>query len=160
MASESRGTMNLVAVGAIRSKLNEILSNPSHAVTITFRSEKLPNSKEEKLLFASSAFSWFLHVLSDRCFGKAHRKDGRHIGVITIVEGMGRNKRMHLHLAIRSPGEMTETLFLKKINSSTRKVHSFGNIVVKPWIDNGWTDYITKEKDFEVLWEYCLSSTQ
>lgn len=140
-----------------RAFLIKTLPNPTHAFTISFKSAKLPIDKEEKLLLASNSFFWLVRILNDRCLGKSHRKNGKRIGCTAIAEGMGSEKRLHLHGSLKKPSHIKSDVFIQKIKKAATKVRSFGNIQIDDWRDEGWTNYITKEMDCEVLWDHCHS---
>lgn len=143
---------------SIVSEFAAILPNPTHSVTLSFKSRWLPKNKTDKLNVATGACKWFSHVLSDRCFRRGSRRDQKRVGCIAVAEGMSPDKRVHLHLAFRCPTKMAPTQFTSLLKASAQKTRDLGNIDIQAYYD-GWYDYITKEHDHEVLWEICNAGT-
>ena len=133
-------------------QFREILPSPTHALTISFASKWIPTAQIQKLELALGAASVFMHFLNNRSFGHAHRRNGFKVGCIAVAEGMGYQQRVHLHLSLQKPMGMKEKCFDSAILKSLQLVNSFGDYCIKPWRDEGWSQYITKEKDCCLLY--------
>ncbi len=137
--------------------LSQILPDPTHSISVSFKFKYDLTSCESKLNFANGATAWFIRVLNDRCLGKSHRRTKKRIGCVVVAEGVRVGSRIHLHLALQKPPHLSEFEFSKKITQSLSKVRHLGNFDNTPYF-NGWYKYITKERDSEILIEHCHMS--
>ncbi len=138
--------------------LVSLAKDSTHAVTLTFNSKHMPESREKKIDFAAGAVRWFLKVLNNRSFGRAYKRLGCRVACGVVVEGLSNGARVHCHLFLKMPARLDYIEFSKKIRISARKTRAMGHPDIQPYRDDGWIGYSIKEVSHEVLWEMCCPS--
>jgi hypothetical protein len=140
--------------------MGECVRLPASAVTITFTDSINKIPKEHQIWEAKNALRWFLIVLDNQCFGHGQRREDYKVGSVVVVEGIGKNNRIHCHLSLEIPKNFSRQEFNKKIWKSKQKVDLFGYIKIKPMFDTKWHSYMTKELNRETCWDLCRKAQQ
>lgn len=136
--------------------MERLLADPTLAVTLSLDRPRMPADREDKLLVAEGAARLYLHVLNDRCFGRRFRRGEERIQCVAVAEGMGKGRRLHIHLGLKCPNHLPQRKFSAIARLCSRKVRDLGNINVQPCYP-GWYRYLTKEPEAELLWALCSS---
>ena len=93
----------------------------------------------------------FLNLLNRRLMTRSEFRKGRRLLVIPILEGGGR-KRLHYHLTIDRPPNVTFGEFSEEIEREWSKTHwGDSRIYLQPNATNGWVNYTTKTADKPVF---------
>ena len=110
----------------------------THEVTLTFPLDPKHDYIAEKI------YGIFKDRLIDRCYKKKAKED---IKMAVILEGEISYKRLHYHCAMRCPEHMTSDYFSRRILKTWHDTvrNNSARVVIKPYTNEGWIDYITKE---------------
>jgi hypothetical protein len=123
--------------------IKEILGNPTHAVTLTFKSYDKSKRECWNQDIVQQACRVFLGILNTKLFGSAAKRKKRCIGSAFVL-GRGRYKNNpHAHFALVAPKGTTTADFEKSIHASaelTRWVKGKGHI--NPYWSEGWLGYM------------------
>jgi len=170
------------SIEQLRKDLNEDMGNLSfigdkgaispihftHAMTLTF------NLAEKDRITAESTFRVFVHNLNEKVFRKLYKKKNKRLKLIATIEGEESGKRLHYHVAIEVPVNISEQCFKNKVqlcwdnaNRHRETYYSLSQYAKKNNVDfvklltgglvrnnivdidiyktNGWIGYIGKE---------------
>jgi hypothetical protein len=92
----------------------------------------------------------FLNLLNRRLMTRSEFRQGRRLPVIPFLEG-GDRKRVHYHLAIDRPPNVTLGEFSDEIEREWSKTHWGDERTELKTADNGWVNYMTKLADKSVF---------
>ena len=104
---------------------------------------------------AEKCITEFLNRLNRKVLGNAHKRHGKRLRVMTVLEGQG---EVHSHLIIESAEYLSETEFVaicKETWSSIRSAQTYvratnGGVVsifdARPVYSDGWQAYISKQR--------------
>jgi hypothetical protein len=113
---------------------------------------------------ASQNHRHFLNVLNGRVFGKAAKRFGRRVNAISIMEGGGGGKRLHIHGIIDCPRQDLLSEFPAMVAEAWRRTQwGMSQMHIKSAADAGWTKYISKIDDkpdyaYAIDWENYYNS--
>lgn len=125
-----------------------------HAVTLTLRQGLMaafpqgdtfiPLTREA----ASQNYSHFLNVLNRRLFGKAADRYRKGVNSISVIEGGGGGKRLHMHGTIDCPRHDLLPYFPDIVTEAWHRTQwAHNQIDIKSGVDAGWTKYMSKLDD-------------
>lgn len=100
-------------------------------------------------------FRHFINRVNYKLFGKRFKRFGKSLKVFSSLE---KKDRWHFHIAIEHPTNISTESFKALIIDSWGKTHyGYKQIKIKPVINIGWADYITKfaNRLDEIDWENC-----
>ncbi len=126
-----------------------------YAVTLTMKQNR--NGVALDNVIASQNLRHFINILNQAVFGNAHRRYGRKLTVIPIIE-LSAWDRLHYHLSLEKPNHLSEKDFTSLIQSSWLKTDfSRKEFDVRRIYSEGWMHYCLKSRnllqaiDFENL---------
>ena len=143
----------------VQAQTAEFLANKfegmTHAVSLTFdqtwmqrylskvdehRREALKREKVE------ASYRAFLRRLNEACLNTAHKKYGKTIAAVGVIEGLGYGQNAHYHCAMQKPKYMTDKQFAKTVYKCWKTVDFAGKQVKVETIYNaaGWGGYLSK----------------
>jgi hypothetical protein len=95
-------------------------------------------------LMAKKAFKQYMNILNRRIYGAAHRRYGKQIKVVPILEKSA-SGRWHYHTVMEPPDYMPAADFgALAMNTWLNTSLGYGHGQVSLNVDEGWTDYIVK----------------
>ena len=130
---------------ALLAMVKEVIVEPDYSVTLTMRPINGSRRRTTKQIDAEQAFSWFLHVMNERCFGHGYRRKGHELGVFAALEGLGHDQQPHWHAAFRLPSFLSHKRFLVAFDKARKKTRRFGNAHdIQPFYEGVWIEYCLK----------------
>jgi len=99
---------------------------------------------------ASQNLRHFLNLLNRRLMTRSEFRKGRRLFVFPTLEG-GDRKRLHYHLTIDRPPNVTLGEFSDEIEREWSKTHWGDRRIELKTADNGWVNYMTKLADKPVF---------
>jgi len=146
---------------ALVSMVKEVIGKPDYSITLTLKPIHEPRRCTTKKIDAEQAFSWFLHVLNNRCFGHGYRRKGYELGVFAALEGLGQNQQPHWHVAIRLPRQLGHERFLKVFDKARKKPRRLGyEYDIQPYYEEGWIEYCLKTGQDSFYPNFLRAGTQ
>ena len=132
------------------------LGDPTHAVTLTFKRYEQDTKKPWSVPIIKASLKVFLSILNRNVFGK-HAKKNNQCVMSAVVIGTGAyNDHPHAHLALQTPkhlswDEFTELIFKAIETTSWIDRES----PVKPYISDGWLEYLLEHGEEDLLIDLC-----
>lgn len=131
------------------------------AVTLTLKQAIYPPYRELTPDAASQNLRHFLNLINWDVFGKAFKRYGKRLKVVSVLE-TAPGKRLHYHLLLECPDDLDESLFcdvIRKRWSETR--WGYREVDIRPAYEPlGWLNYITKQSNLAdaLDWENTIVS--
>ena len=96
----------------------------------------------------------YLHKLNKKVYKNAYKRYGKKIECIPVIEGNGRSKRHHFHLALNKPPFIDDLKFI----FITTSLWPYGHVDCDKDTDGRWKEYILKFKSKDYLGKEYLDS--
>ena len=132
------------------------LGDPTHAVTLTFKRHREDTKQPWSIPIIKNSSKVFLSILNKNIFSKHAKKNNRCV-MSAVVIGTGTyNDHPHAHLALQTPrhqswDEFTELIFKAIETTSWIDRES----PVKPYISDGWLEYMLEHGEEDLLIDLC-----
>lgn len=132
------------------------LGDPTHAVTLTFKRHRRDTKQPWNKPIIKDSLKVFLSILNRNVFGKQAKKNNKCV-MSAVVIGTGTyNDHPHAHLALQTPkhlswDEFTELIFKAIETTSWIDRES----PVKPYISDGWLEYMVDHGEEDLLIDLC-----
>jgi hypothetical protein len=121
------------------------IGKPDYAITLTLKPIHGSRRSTTKRMDAEQAFSWFLHLMNTRCFGRGYRRKSHELGVFAALEGLEQHQQPHWHVAVRLPSLLSHERFLTAFAMARLKTRRFGRAFdIQPFYEGGWIEYCLK----------------
>ena len=139
--------MKIFEKDALESFLSEMMLNHTHALTITLSDDSFDELTFNRKLRLEKTIHHLLYRLARKCFKNRHKREKLCIGCVAVVEGGSENSRLHAHLALHCPPDISHDHFQSMVLSSIEKCKSLGKqSVIKPITSmHGWASYMAKD---------------
>lgn len=115
------------------------------AVTVTFGTGRgaaatSPNKRTVEEM-VRKAIKW----LNEKCYGNGARRKGYSIGALAAIEGTGQFERIHVHIALEPPPDMSFKQFSRLVGQAFKRSKWIEHRphVVECWSQD-WINYILK----------------
>jgi hypothetical protein len=136
--------------------LLEFCVSPTFAVTVTSVDESLVYRTKVTRERLEKSCCRVIKRINAKCFSRGQRRKKHSIGDVTAIEGFDGRKKLHAHLAMSSPPQMSNDEFKLLVESEFSKDYWIDKqIKIDPYRDTGWIEYITKLGP-EAIAPYCL----
>jgi hypothetical protein len=122
---------------------------------ITFTMKQEGNKGKLNGISASQNFRHFMNVLNRKAYKQQFKRFNKRINVLPVIENSYTN-RIHFHTILSIPENMKPNDYIQLIKEAWIKTdYGYREVDVKPYINSGWTEYITKFKSSndDVDWE-------
>ena len=125
---------------------NEVESH-THALTITLRTDSQLESVVNRRNRFQETLRHLLNRINRSIFNHRHKREKYGIGVVTTIEFGHKFNRLHAHLSLACPSELSFTKFELVVHKAVSKCRSLGRVYeLKTLSDSaGWAKYIAKE---------------
>lgn len=127
--------------------LYEQMRGHTHFLTLTLAREFPGDSAASCRKRIESGVQHFLHRLSRKCFKNQHKKQGRSVLSVVVIERGRKFGRTHAHLTLECPQSVVSAVFGVHVTTALRGCRSLGREhVFKPITDlPGMAFYLAKE---------------
>lgn len=122
---------------------------------VTFTMKQEGNKGKLNSAIASQNFRHFMNVLNRKVYKQQFKRFNKRLNVLPVIEN-SYNDRIHFHTILRIPENTKHNDYIQLIKEAwTKTNYGYREIDVKPFINSGWTEYITKFKSSndDVDWE-------
>lgn len=128
----------------------------THALTVTLKEDQAQNPYLDRRLRLEETIRIALRIMDRSCFRKDHKRLGLRIDSVVVIEGGKDQKRIHAHLALTRPPEISDQLFQSHVQRAVSRCKSLGEqYEVRSIYDSaGWARYLAKE-GMEALSPQC-----
>ena len=110
---------------------------------------------------AEKNFAYFMRQLNRRVYGKAYRRFGKQLRVVSVLE-KSEFGRWNIHAAIEPPEHLEHAEFEALIAACWKGTDwGYEEIKVRPGADSGWIGYMLKKRQKDGLehWSDCILGT-
>jgi hypothetical protein len=145
--------MNINIKNSIKSYLKTFDIRGCLAVTLTMKQEGSGGKLNE--VTSSQNFRHFMNVLNRKVYKQQFKRFNKRLNVIPVIENSYKD-RIHLHLILSIPENFHHDDYIYLIKETWNNTnYGYREVDVKPIINSGWTEYITKFKTShdDVDWE-------
>lgn len=113
----------------------------THAVTLTFPRSKLGIAPSEAA--ACNTAKHLLNVLNRNLLGRGNVRKGHKIGSAFVFGTGPYGNHPHIHMALAAPYGLLNEAMKKEIDNAIHQIEGLGHqLVIKPYNDAGWIDYM------------------
>lgn len=128
----------------------------THALTVTLNDDQVHKSYLDRRLRLEETIRIVLRIIDRSCFRKDHKRLGLRIDSVVVIEGGKDQKRIHAHLALTRPPEISDQQFWSYVHRAVSRCKSLGEqYEIRSIFDSaGWARYLAKE-GIEALSPQC-----
>lgn len=136
--------------------LQSLMMGCTHALTVTLKDDQAHKPYLDRRLRLEETIRIALRIIDRSCFRKNHKRLRLRINSVVVVEGGKDQKRMHAHLALTRPPEISDQQFQSHVKRAVSLCKSFGEkYEFRSIFDSaGWASYLAKE-GLEALSPQC-----
>ena len=136
--------------------LQSLMIGSTHALTVTLKDDHAHKSYLDRRLRLEETIRTALRIIDRSCFRKDHKRLRFRIDSVVVIEGGKDQKRMHAHLALTRPPEISDHQFRSYVQRAVSRCKSLGEqYEIRSISDSaGWASYLAKE-GLEALLPQC-----
>lgn len=136
--------------------LQSLMTGCTHAITVTLKDDQVHKPYLDRRIRLEETIRITLRIIDRSCFRKDHKRLGLRIDSVVVIEGGRDQKRMHAHLALTRPSEISSQQFRSYVQRAVSRCKSLGKqYEIRSIFDSaGWASYLAKE-GFEALSPQC-----
>lgn len=140
----------------LKAYLESMMSGCTHALTVTLKEDQAQKSYLDRRLRLEETIRIVLRIIDRSCFRKNHKRFGLRIDSVVVIEGGKDQKRIHAHLALARPPEISDQQFWSYVHRAISRCKSLGEqYEIRSIFDSaGWARYLAKE-GIEALSPQC-----
>jgi hypothetical protein len=145
--------MNINIKNSVKDYAQKLNIQGCIGVTFTMKQEGAKGKLNK--LSASQNLRHFMNVLNRKVYKQQFKRFNKRLKVLPVIEN-SYNERLHFHTLMGVPENIKLNDYIQLIKETWAKTdYGYRQIDVKPFINSGWTEYITKFKssDDDVDWE-------
>ena len=145
--------MNINIKNSIRSYVKSFNIRGCLGITLTMKQEGSKGKLDH--FIASQNFRHFMNVLNRKIYKQQFKRFNKRLNVLPVIENSD-NNRIHFHTILSVPENINLNEYIQLIKETwINTSYGYREIDVKPFINSGWTEYITKFKSSndDVDWE-------
>jgi hypothetical protein len=133
-----------------------MMSDCTHALTVTLKEDQAQKPYLDRRLRLEETVRIALRIIDRSCFRKDHKRLRLRIDSVVVIEGGKHQKRMHAHLALTRPPEISDQKFRSYLQRAVTRCKSLGEqYEIRSIFDSaGWASYLAKE-GLEALSPQC-----
>ena len=127
--------------------LQTLMRGCTHALTVTLKEDQSYKHYLDRRLRLEETIRIALRQIDRSCFKKNHKRLGLRIESVVVIEGGKDQKRMHAHLALTCPPDISDQQFNSYVQRAVSHCKSFGEqYEIRSIFDSaGWASYLSKE---------------
>lgn len=131
----------------LKAYLESMMSGCTHALTVILDGDQFHKPYLDRRLRLEETIRIALRQISRSCFRKDHKHLGLRIDSVVVIEGGKDQKRMHAHLALTRPPDISDQQFNSYVQRAVSRCKSFGKqFEIRSIFDSaGWASYLSKE---------------
>jgi hypothetical protein len=136
--------------------IESMMRGCTHALTVTLKEDQAQKPYLDRRLRLEETIRIALRIIDRSCFRKDHKRLGLRIDSVVVIEGGKDQKRIHAHLALTRPPEISDQQFWAYVQSAVSRCKSLGEqYEIRSIFDSaGWASYLAKE-GLEALSPQC-----
>jgi hypothetical protein len=125
---------------------NEV-ENHTHALTITLRTDSQLECGVNRRNRFQETLRHLLNRINRSIFNHRHKREKYGIGVVTAIESGNKFNRLHAHLSLACPPELSFTKFELVVHKAVSKCRSLGRVYELKMLSDrpGWAAYLSKD---------------